>query len=104
MYTVNMQECRHSRHSDCTGTKWIVASTQTAHTATTPPTGDLQEQYTGVAMSPDLDYVRVSIMAHKAAIAPPEWNKPLKLVSSGLLNLTSVMPEKSGHVVVNDLK
>lgn len=55
-------------------------------------------------MSPDLDYVRVSIMAHKAAIAPPEWNEPLKLVLSGLLNLTSVMPEKSGHVVVNHLK
>lgn len=71
-YTVNMQECRPSRHSDCTGIRLILATTQMADTASTPPTGDMQEQNTGVAMSPDLDYVRASIRAHKAAATPAE--------------------------------
>lgn len=67
-----MQECRHSCHSGYTWTKWIIAATLTAHTATTPPTGDLQEQYTGVAMSRNLDYVRATTMAHKAVSGPSE--------------------------------
>lgn len=55
-----------------TWTKLIIAATLTAHTATTPPTGDLQEQYTGVAMSRNLDYVRATTMAHKAVSGPSE--------------------------------
>lgn len=45
MPTLNIQQCRHSCHSECTGTKWIMAATLVAYTATTPPTGDLQEQF-----------------------------------------------------------
>lgn len=51
-----------------------------ADTASTPPTGDMQEQYTGVAMSPDLDYVRASIRAHKAAATPAEWTPQASLI------------------------
>lgn len=81
MYAMNMQECRHSCHSDCTRTKLIIATAQMAHTATTPPTGDLQSQYPGVAMSFDFDYVRASISAHKTAAAPAaEWTPQASLI------------------------